>query len=857
MGTVYLAIDRKHDRRVAVKVLPPELAAALGPERFLREIRIAAQLSHPHILPLHDSGTAAGMLYYVMPHVEGESLRHRLSRDGRIPIDEALEITRQVADALAYAHAAGIVHRDVKPENILLTGDPLHDRSAAGGRHALLADFGVAKAFARSGPGADRPGDLRTDSGLPVGTLAYASPEQAAGSREIDARSDLYSLGCVLYEMLVGAPADGAPTASQILEKRFAVPPPPAHSIRSDVPRWVDGVLSRAIALNPAERYATAGEFRDALRPPFESALAEPATPARRAAMAAVPGTRRPQLLWMTAGAAALAIAGAAVAFLPRRTVSLDPKRVVVAGFENRTGDSTLDPVADIAADYVARGLAATRLMHDVYDGRSMARQAGEPVPRGAAAGLALARRVGAGTVLWGSYYGDGDSLHIEAQLLDGATGKIIVPLEPSVGLARDKTRVVELLRQRVMAGFAVVLGSEFDTWKAASLPPTYEAYQQMLAGAGSEFDFTAAAEHYRRAAALDTGFTGARTAAAVALWLKGDCRAVDSIAKGLDGPGRLPPVDRGQLELASAGCRGDTDGAMTAARTALEASPRSIEMAILGAVIADEHSRPGDGLEMLRLVDPKKTGTKGFLLGAYDGWLRFTYHMLGEYEQELMVGRSGDPDASEDDSYGANALAALGRVERAERLALGWLPDRHSSDDPWPSPMGTSCVALELRAHGHPEAAQRVLEQVIAWYGADGINDATRDDFPCSHLHFSVFYYGGRWDEARAGYEHLLAGDSTSLKAHAALGALAVHRGDLAEANRMDAWLAGRSHSADATYSRARLAALRGDAERAVELLRQAFDQGLRHRMYLHLDPDFESLRHYAPYSTLIHPKP
>jgi tetratricopeptide (TPR) repeat protein len=252
--------------------------------------------------------------------------------------------------------------------------------------------------------------------------------------------------------------------------------------------------------------------------------------------------------------------------------------------------------------------------------------------------------------------------------------------------------------------------------------------------------------------------------------------------------------------------------------------------------------------------VDPKKIGAKGFLLKVYLSWLAMTYHMLGQYQQELTVGRSeGGPDALEGQ---ASALAGLGRVGEAERLAVGMLPERHSNDDPWPAPMATACVALELRAHGHPEAAQRVLERVIAWYGVDGVNDATREDFPCSRPHFSVFYYAGRWDEARAGYQHLLAGDSTSLKAHAALGALAVRRGDLAEADRMDAWLAGRPHSANATYSRARLAALRGDGKRAVELLRQAFDQGLKWRMYLHLDPDFESLRHYTPYSTLIQPK-
>jgi len=178
MGTVYLAVDRKHGRRVAIKVLPPDVAAALGPERFLREIGIVARLSHPNILPLHDSGQAGGLLYYVMPYVEGGSLRRRL--DGAsLQVPEALAIGREVADALAHAHAHGVIHRDVKPDNILL-----HEGQA------LLADFGVARAVG--------DGEI-TDSGLPLGTAAYASPEQAAGSRLVDQRSDVYSLGCVLW----------------------------------------------------------------------------------------------------------------------------------------------------------------------------------------------------------------------------------------------------------------------------------------------------------------------------------------------------------------------------------------------------------------------------------------------------------------------------------------------------------------------------------------------------------------------------------------------------------------------------------------------------------------------------------
>jgi tetratricopeptide (TPR) repeat protein len=558
----------------------------------------------------------------------------------------------------------------------------------------------------------------------------------------------------------------------------------------------------------------------------------------------------------MSAGAATLAVVGAAVAFLPHRTSARDPKQVVVAGFENKTGDPALAPVGDIAADYIARGLAATRLMHEVYDVRLTAREAGDSVRVGPAAGLALARRVHAGTVLWGSYYRDGDSLHFEAQLVDGATGKLVVALQPSVGLLRDKTRVVELLRQRVMAGFATVFGSDFDSWKAASLPPTYDAYQEMLAAGQTEFDFAAAVEHYRRAAALDTSFTGAQTSAAVSLSLEDDCSAVDSIGRLLaPKESQLPPVDRAQLRLAQASCQGDTDAALVAVRDAISAAPRSIGFVILGAVVAVEHLRPRAALEMLQMVNPEKIGAKGFLSDLYLDWLGITYHMLGDYRRQLFtrpwyVGKSSQPP-----ELNPSALAGLGRAREAERIAIGYLPPRHTSRDPWPTPMATECVALELRAHGHPAESQRVLEKVVAWYGSAGINDATRDDYPCAQILFSSFYYTGRWEAAHQGYEHLLAQDSASVKAHAALGALAVRRGDQAEAARMDEWLAHRTNPS-ASYARARLAALRGDRDEAVRLVRQSLQHGLRGVMFLHLDPDFESLRDYPPYRELIRPK-
>jgi hypothetical protein len=825
MGTVYLALDRKHGRQVAIKVLPPEVAAALGPERFLREIQIAARLSHPHILPLHDSGQAAGMLYYVMPHVDGESLRARLDRERQLPPDDAVQIARDVAAALTHAHAVGVVHRDVKPENILLAAD-----------HALLADFGVARAMGGTSPQDGKGTSWRiTDSGLPIGTAAYASPEQAAGRRDVDGRSDIYSLGCVLFEMLVGEPPTGGPTSRDFLERRFSESLPPVRRYRPDAPVWIDQAIAAAVARDPADRVATAEQFRDALKP--GSALSPQHGPPRPA-----PGLRQRRLLWMAAGAATLALVGTAVAFLPPRTVPVDRKRVVVAGFENRTGDSAFSPVSDIAADYIARGLATTGLMHEVFDARATARDAGQPAPAGAAGGLALAKRLGAGTVLWGSYYLNGDSLHFEAQLIDGTTGELIVPLQPSVGPAGEKTRVVEQLRQRVMAGLSVVLGTEFDSWRAGSLPPTYEAYQEMLAGRRSGFDFAGAARHYARAAALDTTFTGAQTAGAVAHWLAYNCVAVDSIAHRLEPKRHLLPVaDRGQLDLATASCHEDPDAALDAVRTALQSVPRSRYFTILGSVIALEHLRPRESLEILKQLEVEKLGLGDDPL--YHDWLGMTYHMLGDYRRELAA------------SGARSALVGMGRVAEAELSALNALPATDVAAAPWPVPMDTECVALELRAHGHPKAAQRVLEAVIAWYGSR-VNDATQDDTPCLHSHFNAFYYAGRWVEARAGYEHWLAVDSTSLKAHAALGALAVRLGDRAEVERMDAWLAALGANPYASYARSRIAALRGDKQRAVDLLRQAFEERLRYRMYLHLDPDFESLRDYPPYRELVRPQ-
>src|SRR5437763_1305878 len=243
MATVYLAQDRKHHRQVAIKVLKPELAAALGPERFLREIETAARLNHPHILPLHDSGEATGLLYYVMPYVEGETLRNRLDRAGQLPVAEAVQIVREVADALSHAHSHDVVHRDIKPENILLEAG-----------HAVVSDFGIARAI-RAAAGASL-----TATGIAIGTPGYMSPEQGVASARVDERTDIYSLGCVLYEMLAGEPPFTGPSAESIVRQHLAAAPPRVSAMRAAGAPAIEQAIVRALAQTPAARFASAGE---------------------------------------------------------------------------------------------------------------------------------------------------------------------------------------------------------------------------------------------------------------------------------------------------------------------------------------------------------------------------------------------------------------------------------------------------------------------------------------------------------------------------------------------------------------------------------------------------------------------
>ncbi len=334
MAVVYLATDVKHDRQVAVKVLLPDLAATLGHERFLREIKIAAKLTHPHILPLYDSGAAAGQLYYVMPYIEGESLRDRLDREGPLGVDDTRQILREVGSALSYAHGHNIVHRDIKPDNIMLSGG-----------HAVVADFGIATAVSEAG------GEKLTQTGLSVGTPHYMSPEQGAGESNLDARSDEYALACVAYELLAGQPPFTAPNTMAVIRRHTLDAVPSLRTLRAGVSEDLEAVINRALEKSPADRYPTVEQFVQAV-----SGEQGAVTAARAAKAAPLRVPRR--LAWI---AAAVAIVVAAV-FVGRRIdfgTLFSPEQeqlVAVLDFEG-LGLDTLDYLTQAIPEFLALAL--------------------------------------------------------------------------------------------------------------------------------------------------------------------------------------------------------------------------------------------------------------------------------------------------------------------------------------------------------------------------------------------------------------------------------------------------------------------------------------------------------------------
>jgi TolB-like protein/Flp pilus assembly protein TadD len=493
MATVYLAHDVNHDRPVALKVVLPELAASIGNDRFQQEIKLAARLQHPHILSVYDSGEASGQLWFTMPFVEGESLRDRLVRETQLPVEEAVRIVREAALALDYAHRHGVVHRDIKPENILLSDG-----------QALVADFGIARAVGAEG--------TLTKTGMTVGTPAYMSPEQASGERPLDGRSDIYSLGAVLYELLAGEPPFTGPTAQAIISRALTETPRPLSGVRSAVSPALQSTVSKALARTPADRFSTAAEFAKALG----STSGEVAvTGAVTSATPAAAPSRRWTRIVIPAAIAAFAAAFAGGYFL-RHSGGGGAKRIAVLPFENQ-GAAEDDYFADGVTDEVRSKLAGIPGLQVTARGSTSQYKKSAKTPKEIGRELEVDYLL-TGTVRWSKGGGSTSRVRVNPELIQvsNASEKWAAPFEAELS---DVFQVQSDIAGKVASALDLALGAGDQERLAARPTRNIEAYDAFLKGEQATQGLAVTdAPHlreglawYQKAAELDTTFVDAR----------------------------------------------------------------------------------------------------------------------------------------------------------------------------------------------------------------------------------------------------------------------------------------------------------------------------------------------------------
>jgi eukaryotic-like serine/threonine-protein kinase len=629
MATVFLAQDLRHDRPVALKVLHPELAATLGPERFLREIKLVARLQHPHILTVHDSGETAGQLWFTMPFVEGESLRDRLRRDKQLPIEDALRIATDAARALDYAHHHGVVHRDIKPENLLLTTDG----------STLVADFGIARALS----GGE---EHLTQTGMSVGTPTYMSPEQAAGERTLDARTDIYSLACVLYEMLAAEPPFTGPTAQAVIAKRLSGEVPRVRQVRPSVPESVDQAVTKALAPVPADRFSTAAEFARALATAAANAPTHASAGcAATSATATPPRLRRRQR--MPVGVATLVLGflvGLGVLFAWRRAHRADevggagPKRLAVLPFDN-VGDSADVYFADGVTDAVRGKLA------NVADLQVIASASADEYKHTQKPLQQVARELGVNYLLVGKIRwqkGEGASrVEVSPELIDLTNpGTPTTRWQKPFGAAlTDVFQVQADIAGQVAQALGVALGTG-EREQLAERPTknlaAYDAYlkgEEISGGSGDVPSLRRAAAAYEQAVALDSSFAVAwAQLSRTHSWLYGSAQLTPAEAEQARTAAEralalAPDRFEGHLALGDyySTVRVDYARALDQYSLARRTAPKNAEVLAAAAVTQESLGRWDAAIAQLRqalALDPRSGGTARRLARALL-WLR------------------------------------------------------------------------------------------------------------------------------------------------------------------------------------------------------------------------------------------
>jgi serine/threonine protein kinase len=841
MGVVYRALDLRLDRAVALKFLPP--AAAASPEaraRLLVEARALSALDHPNIGVVHEvAETPSGQSFIALGWYDGETLRNRLRR-GPLDVADAVAIAHQIAAALEAAHQAGIIHRDVKPSNILITTQGV----------PKLLDFGIAKTT----------GAEPTREGRTYGTVAYMSPEQTYGE-PVDPRTDQWSLGVVLYEMLTGQRPFRGERDEVVIHAIRHDPAEPLARLRPDAPAALIQVVDTCLAKDRDGRYEHTGALVAALQQPGSSDASTGWALASRGARSR-PHARQSRSPKLAAALAAAAIAVVALAMavvypMVTRTDSppLDPQRVLVSRFENHTGRASLDPLGSMAADWIIQGLAQTGRAQVVPVSAALSASlhvdAASAGTDGSGRIRLLADETGAGIVVSGAYYQQGDSLYLRANATDVTRGQLLFALEPLAAPIDQPMVGFEQLRQRMLNALAPHVDARLQQWTIAPSQqvPDYAAYEAFADGldlfiAGQ---WRAATARFGEAGHDDANFAAPLFFSALAFINLGDFAAVDSIvARATPQLHRLTDAERSGFAFVAALARGDLAGAYRAQLRNAERFPGGLgHWGLANASLWV--NRPHETIRISRKLDPERGELRGWFL--YWRELTRAHHRLEQHREELRVARRARelfPDEPQAVLYEVQALAALRRTRELRVLLADQLQT-------YPEPaVLLRRAGLELLAHGATADARTLLRESLQQHltrpsGTPGFRLFLAD----AHMLL------GELDEAAVLLDALVAEQPELAPAHAAAGRAAALRGNAEEAARIALWLAApeRGRRGWHTFQRARIAALLNESDEAVRLLRQAFSEGFEPWDLLHVEPDFDGLRDYPGYRDFARP--
>ena len=845
MATVYLADDLRHGRRVAIKVLNADVAATMGSDRFLREIRIAAGLEHPHILTLIDSGEAEGFLYYVMPYVEGRSLGDKLDREGELPVRDVARLLRGVADALAYAHRNGVVHRDIKPDNIMLSG-----------RHAFVVDFGIAKALSEAVEGTHV-----TATGTAVGTPAYMSPEQAAAEPNVDHRADIYALGAVAYEMLSGRPPFMGTRSHQVLLAHVSQVPRPITEYRESVPPALEALVMRCLEKKPADRWQSAEEVLDVL----EVISTGAATPVDSVSVPTTAARRVPLLKGLVAGSAVVAAAvGAWALLLQGSQTPLDPERLYVAPFVNQSADPELDPIGPVAADRILQALQEMGLVEVRGAGGATALDE-EASPQ------EVAESLGAGTMVVGTYAAQQDSLVFQVQLQETRGGRVLHAARPAGGPRDDLSAAYDDLRDRAQGSVAGVFAPELEPWTP---PSSYRAYREHLAGMEmlGRSQVPAAIRHLSAATQLDPSFLPPFIYLSIALNEAGLSLQADALLASLaEQRSRLSQVERHVVDF-MLGIRGGTLGSgFQDAYAAYQLHPASDELAWIVAFAAAGDNRMQVIDEVLSPLQPSANSSIPLYREApYSYWTLLTEarHVQGLHELELEtveLHKQLFPASRLIPFEEVEALAALGRADEivalldgltlspAQRIDYGGLLDTAMD---------------ELVAHRHTEGARRFATMLTEWHRARFLDEPSRSNRVTLAAALTKRARHGEPSqperavllaEARDLLQPLADAPDADYGWVAGAGIAAALAGDVDAARAAQARLATGFEERNAfgfvSAAEARLALALGDTTASIGHLREAFGRGIGYLGWYH-DSLYEALQDHPTFQELTRPK-